>query len=311
MQAYKYLSLTYNIVFFCDNDKGKWGTYLKGIRVLPPNKLKKYKHYKVIIADPNYDKIAAQLFEAGIYKFEVFDKPFYTEKWQTRKNFQFKPQFLGIGAQKAGTTWLYENLRIHPELFLPKPKELHYFDTHISRNVNYWDFFKSNKKVKGEITPAYSVISYERIKYIHEILPNLKIILILRNPIDRAWSHIMMHVKSQKEINEEYIIKFMKLYTCICRSNYIQIIDNWKSVFPDNQIFIGMYDEIKTNPKKFLNSIFYFLGVSEPSNFGNYLYDKVIFSSGYNKIPNKYKKELNDLYGPFLVELKKLGYIFS
>lgn len=314
IKAYNFLTSTYNIIFFCDNDKKKWGTYIKGIRVLSPKQLLNHKENKVIIACPNYNDIVAQLFESGVYKFEVYDSQYYTENWHTPKKLQFKPQFLGIGAQKAGTTWLYENLRIHPELYLPAGKELHYFDRDISSNVNYWDLFKGHNKMNGEITPAYSVLSYERIKYIHSILPNVKIILILRNPIERAWSMIMMKYNALnipiEEVNEEEICKFMKLYACINRSNYIQILDNWKSVFPENQIFIGMYEDIRSDPKMFLNNIFHFLGVGEESNFENYPYDKKVFSGEYNGIPKKYKKALNDLYAPFLVEFKKLGFRF-
>lgn len=315
IQAYNYLTLTYNILFYCDNDQKKWGTEMNGVRVLPPSELINFKEYKVIITSANYDQIAAQLFDLGIYKFEIFDRQYYTENWETPKKFQCKPQFLGIGAQKAGTTWLYENLRMHPELYLPVPKELHYFDQQISHNLNYWGFFESDKKINGEITPAYSVLSYERIKYIYRILPNVKIILILRNPIERAWSQIMMtFVKKQnrpiEEVKEEEILHFMKLYNCINRSNYIQIMENWKDVFPENQIFIGMYEDIKNNPKIFLNNIFRFLGVSEESNFEKYPYGKKIFDGGYVEIPNKYKKALDDLYASFLAELKKVGFIF-
>ena len=93
------------------------------------------------------------------------------------------PDFLGIGAQKAGTTWLHDNLSCHPELYLPPEKEIHYFDQHNDKPISYYSqFFKKSKKnracVKGEITPAYSVLPQNMIERIMGIMPHLKIIFV-------------------------------------------------------------------------------------------------------------------------------------
>ncbi|OGT83573.1 MAG: hypothetical protein A3H91_02535 [Gammaproteobacteria bacterium RIFCSPLOWO2_02_FULL_61_13] len=98
------------------------------------------------------------------------------------------PDFLCIGAQKAGTTWLYENLRRHPEIFLPHRKELHYFDWGYSRHINIYakNFENVSGKIKGDITPAYAVIAPDRIDIIRAIMPDAKILMLLRNPVGRA-----------------------------------------------------------------------------------------------------------------------------
>ncbi|MFA9556918.1 sulfotransferase [Evansella sp. AB-rgal1] len=315
-EAYKFLVRTYNVVYFCAYDESKAGSFVKGIKVLSTNQLLKYRDYKVIIVSPNYDEIVYELFSSGIYNIEVFDKKYYIENWKTLREVKQGPQFLGIGAQKSGTTWLYENLRIHPELYLPNIKELHYFNKSISRNINYWKFFEGNNRLKGEITPAYGILSYERIKYIKKILPNLKIILLLRNPIDRAWSHTIMHFtkfekRSINEVSEREIINFMRSYDCIMRSNYLHIINNWKSVYPESQIFIGMYEDIERNPQKLLNDIFKFLGVKQQYDFTNFPYDKIIFNGEYAGIPSQYKKELHALYSLFLEQLNNCGISFT
>ena len=66
------------------------------------------------------------------------------------------PHFLGIGAQKAGTTWLAENLRCHPEVFLPERKELHWLDHKFERPLSDWaaHFADAGERKRGEITPA-------------------------------------------------------------------------------------------------------------------------------------------------------------
>lgn len=106
------------------------------------------------------------------------------------------PDFLGIGAQKAGTTWLHENLCHHPDLYLPEPKELHYFDWGFHRSLrHYSDIFKRGcNRVKGEITPGYSIIPVERMRFIRTIMPDVRLIFLMRNPIDRAWSQALMNL---------------------------------------------------------------------------------------------------------------------
>jgi len=104
------------------------------------------------------------------------------------------PDFICIGAQKAGTAWLYENLRVHPDIYMSKKKELHFFDINFYRSLGFYSswFEEGADKMKGEITPAYSNLPKRRIVFIRKIMPNLKLILILRNPIDRAWSAARM-----------------------------------------------------------------------------------------------------------------------
>src|SRR5690606_11946368 len=70
------------------------------------------------------------------------------------------PDFICIGAQKSGTTWLYENLKLHPDIFMPDKKELHYFNLNYHTSLAYYNsyFEKDSNRIKGEITPAYSTL---------------------------------------------------------------------------------------------------------------------------------------------------------
>ena len=149
--------------------------------------------------------------------------------------------FIGIGAQKAGTSWLHTMLKEHPDIDLLPIKELHYFDrskdypspnklsiTKLSErlqnrnwrktacrdvlrqlkkgNVNQarwfykWHFknyndkwyislFQGLKGIKGEITPAYSILNDSDIQSMSKLMSDGKLILMLRDPLDRAWSH--------------------------------------------------------------------------------------------------------------------------
>ena len=154
------------------------------------------------------------------------------------------PNFLCIGAEKSGTTWLYHNLKKHPQIWMPPVKEIHYLDeiqrkpslTILDRlfdsrfyNQNWRQIFKeqiksnlrhpnldnilwysnylfsprndqwytslferARERITGDITPEYSSFKTEEVAYAYKIMPKSKIIFLLRNPIERAWSHALM-----------------------------------------------------------------------------------------------------------------------
>ena len=128
------------------------------------------------------------------------------------------PDFLGIGAQRAGTTWMHRFLRGHPDLWLSPIKELHYFNdpsnkrwfrnlrTRLAQGPGRWDvsYFlgardddwyarlfsaaQASGKLAGEITPSYAVLDNAVLQRIHAINPEVKLIFSMREPIARAWS---------------------------------------------------------------------------------------------------------------------------
>ena len=137
------------------------------------------------------------------------------------------PDFLGIGAQKSGTSWLYENLKLHPEIYVSEQKELHYFDKKLNDSLfSYSGNFKNGLgKVKGEITPAYSILQIEKICLIKKLMPRVKLILLLRNPIERAWSHALMDLivrphRPYEEVEKEEFIKHFNAEYAINRGDY-------------------------------------------------------------------------------------------
>jgi len=113
-----------------------------------------------------------------------------------------KPSFLGIGAQRAGTTWLDRLLRSHPEVFLPKArKELHYFDEHYDRGPTWYEsFFEGPEaaaaRAVGEITPRY-LFEPEAPRRIARDLPDARLLAVLRHPVDRAYSQYALTVRDQ------------------------------------------------------------------------------------------------------------------
>lgn len=193
------------------------------------------------------------------------------------------PDFLGIGAQRAGTTWLYENLRCHPEVFLPEHKELHYFDETFHRSLRFYakQFEPGHYQVKGEITPAYGILPIERIRFIHTIMPEVKPIFMMRNPIDRAWSQAVMDLVTRKkrklaDVTDAKFTAYLTSEPCIKRSDYLTILDNWISVFPREQLYIGFFEDIINRPRERLSDIFSHLGVSDEVDWTRFPVNRVI-----------------------------------
>jgi hypothetical protein len=226
------------------------------------------------------------------------------------------PDFIGIGAQKAGTTWLARNLQAHPEIHMPR-KEVHYFDRKIRdrrspvarffgkrdadvqwrrqvkripgqllRNPSLADlrwnlryymgsyddrwyasvFEPKNGKVSGEITPAYSVQDRERVAHIHGLMPDAKVIFMMRNPIERAWSQTVMSFDKVEKgsfasVSEEELFKKLGRNSTYKLSNYLRTFENWCAFYPPERFFVGFLEDSSFLPRELLRSIYSFLGV--------------------------------------------------
>jgi hypothetical protein len=259
------------------------------------------------------------------------------------------PSFICIGAQKAGTTWLYANLKGHPDAHLPPIKEIHYFDE-IYRNeksklidritaktgMNKWwwkgnirrnfkgavakrsptefiwftqyYFFKRNiewyrkllncpsDKISGDITPDYCILGKNVVKFIKENLPNLlKIIYIIRNPVDRAWSALKMRYVKRRGYNLEDIDEKLvdDYYQKFHEFNDIhRTIDNWTTFFSNDQFKISFYDELVEKPLVFYNNILNYLGVKEMDDQENEMLKKRIYAGINAEMPLRIKKIL-------------------
>jgi len=223
------------------------------------------------------------------------------------------PDFLGIGAQKAGSAWLYQNLRNHPDLYLPDRKELHYFDRKFHKSLAYYShmFRTGCDKITGEITPAYSILPSQKIRFIHSILPNIKLIFIMRNPVARAWSQALMNLvespnREFDEIDDSEWYAHFRAKRSTLRGDYITILENWHSVFSHQQLYIGFYDSIKNDPQNLLKSIFEFLHVSVEVDWSSFPYKKVIEESIRIPIPQEYKSFLEEFYQDDIEELGRM-----
>ncbi len=190
------------------------------------------------------------------------------------------PNYLIIGAPRCGTTWLARNLRTHPQIFMPNVKELHFFDQNYDKGIDWYEnfFLDCNHIAVGEATPAY--LYYKNIpELIHRHLPDCKLIVSLRDPVGRAYSHYWYRMSEIKKQNnnisfEDYIENNERL---IEEGLYGENLSRYYQLFPKDKLLVLFYEDIKINPKEYLNSVFKFLGVD--TDFESTYVDKVVNSS--------------------------------
>lgn len=233
-----------------------------------------------------------------------------------------KPTFLCIGVQKAGTTSLINYLSQHPDIFMLE-NETHFFDTEYfneSDIVKYEKNFDTQKKIIGEKTPSYNYLQFA-MNRIYKYNPNIKLILLLREPISRAFSQYNMQInkmnKNLDDVSEQQILddfkkeENMKLSELksngnyyILRGKYYEIIEYILTLFPRKNLYIGIAEEIKTNKKKYYNEIIRFLGGNELEEINENLDTHIM---EYKKpIPKVLEKKLYQIYKPHNKRLYKI-----
>ncbi len=174
--------------------------------------------------------------------------------------------FLGIGAQKAGTTWLYETLSRHPDIAFPGGKEIHFWNYNRDRGLDWYNgLFADNSRTNGEITPAYGILPVETIREIHNLYPALRLVYIIRDPIERAWSSAKMESqragKNLPEVPDQWFIDQFRSNDSLSRGDYETCIRNWRSVFSPEQLLIALHEELRDQPLFLLEKVCRHLGV--------------------------------------------------
>ena len=207
-----------------------------------------------------------------------------------------QPDFLCVGAQKGGTSWLFHQLTLHPDFWMPPVKEVHYFDSmsRVERKNpprckderdqwfmarlaelsalpyidldTYSELFAAKKKLlSGDITPAYSMLNDELIEKIVGYFPNLKIIFLARDPVDRAWSQLSMGVRlgnipAFDSTNPAEVLRNLLSPGVFFRSYPSKSVKRWRRYVHPDLFRIYFFDDLKENPAEMRRSILSFLG---------------------------------------------------
>ena len=198
----------------------------------------------------------------------------------TRGVARWMPHFLGIGAARAGTSWVAAHLSTHPEIRMGR-KEIHFFDRKLGaldssgsardriNQLRYLARFvraRAGGRIRGEITPAYAVLEPEIIGRVAEWMPDARLIFMMRDPIERAWSQARngfprWRGKPLESVGCDELISYFDSDPVRRRSDYATCLRAWLEHFPRGQFFFGFLEEIREQPENLLRDLFGFLEV--------------------------------------------------
>lgn len=216
---------------------------------------------------------------------------------------------LGVGAHKAGTTWLHDYLNNHPDVFMSPIKEMHFFGnrfkpenawpyTHFRRRLRdrkaqfgekgktctalrarlrmggnmkaYRRFFRwrvGAAPVFGEITPAYAILDIKELQYARSRFDRIRVIFLMRNPVDRLWSHMRFSEKYDTlDELESQLGNVLSKPAYRQRINYAQTLQNLQQVFTPDELHVEFYEHLFTDAA--IQRLCAFLGIDDrPANF--------------------------------------------
>ncbi len=234
----------------------------------------------------------------------------YARGWLSTQGLRL-PDFLCLGAQKAGTTWLHRNLAAHPEVYLPPGrKELRFFDQRFYLSVREYAalFEAAGQRRTGDITPNYGALPSSRIAFVRALLPGVRLILILRDPVERAWSHALMDLATSRGrapaavADWEWVAHFRSRGS---RRNgeYAAMLARWRARFPEPQLLVSFYDDLRDRPRELLARVFRHLGISDRVEWSRLPHAERIHGGPALAIPEAHRALLRELYRPDLERL--------
>jgi hypothetical protein len=179
------------------------------------------------------------------------------------------PDFIIIGAARAGTTSLHHYLNTHPEISMSAVKELGFFvrEGNWDKGVDWYKSqFTGNAKIYGEATPRYAAFPvYTGVpECIHSLVPHVKLIYVTRDPLQRAISHFgLFHsLRGQKAYFDVAAADLYQSYYVVCSLYHLQI-QRYLEYFPLSRMFLLTLEELQARPRQTMRAMFRFLGVDD------------------------------------------------
>ena len=196
-----------------------------------------------------------------------------------------RPHFLGIGTQKGGTTTLYQLLKPHPEVFLPDNKEVHYFTKHYAKGEDwYLEHFAAAApgQLRGEITPYY--LFHQAVpERIHALRPNMRLIALVRDPVERTLSQYFhsrrlgledlpleqaLAAEAERLAGSEALIRqpggthsSHQEHSYLARSRYDEQLQRYFHLFGRSNVLVLRSEDLFEQPQASLRALSAFLGI--------------------------------------------------
>ncbi|MBI5559862.1 MAG: sulfotransferase [Deltaproteobacteria bacterium] len=174
------------------------------------------------------------------------------------------PNFIFIGPAKSGSTWLYEALRLHPDVYVPEAKDIYFFDKNFEKGMEWYEgFFKhgAGKKAVGEVCHDYlfSADACERIK---RHIPEVKLITCLRSPVERSFSGYLFAVRQGHAGRGVSLEDTVKKYPGILKNScYTEALGRYITAFGRSRILILRFEDLEKDPLAFIARVYGFIGV--------------------------------------------------
>ena len=240
-----------------------------------------------------------------------------------------KLNFICVGVQKSGTSTLHDILKQHPNISLPINKETHFFsetEKYKKGIKHYFEFYfnSPNTDFIGEIDPEYSYYP-ECGNRIYNTFGRIKIIFILRNPVERAFSHYLMtkrrglesltFERAIEQEKERLISHYNHAhFSYIARGLYLSQLESYENLFGVKNVKVMFFDDLIEDAHKFITDIVSFIG-TEAYNF-NYDIKSNPSSEPKSKTirdfiyqPNKFKKGVGRLIPSKKIKIKIINAI--
>lgn len=194
------------------------------------------------------------------------------------------PDFVVAGAAKGGTTSLFYYLKPHPQVWMPEAKELHFFSNHFDRGAEWLraQFAPAGAdQIAGEMTPEY-LEHPQAAERMHSVVPDAKIVIILRHPVERAYSHYQMQrAKFSAEepfndildLEEKGGVEAVPLpHAAYLRGGrYHEHIQRWLRHYPRSALLVLLMDDLERDPAGVYRQLCAHIGVGSeplPDNLG-------------------------------------------
>lgn len=190
-----------------------------------------------------------------------------TSKSSATHPLQWAPDFIGIGAEKAATTWLWANLNAHPNIEMSQPKELNFFNLQFDKGNDWYQqhFRQSPDCLQGEISPWY-MDDENCAERMAAGCPNARLLVMLRDPFERAFSHLLHDAQNTyggiADLTAEQLRSLAsKSDDYVRRSCYSQCLKPFCQHFDHRQIHVEFYDAVKSQPQQTIQRVYRFLRV--------------------------------------------------
>lgn len=191
------------------------------------------------------------------------------------------PNTLIIGTQRGGTSSLFAYLAASPDVSPSRQKEVHYFDRHHDQGAQWYrSWFPLRPLAKPVVLEATPFLLYDHRapERVHRLLPHCRLVVLLRDPVERAYSQFVHERRHNREPLESFEaalaaetdrlatrgLEAMRKWSYVDRGRYLEQLQRWTRLFDRDQLFVGLSEELYADPEAFVGGVCRWLGIRPP-----------------------------------------------